>query len=73
MTFDQWWETLPSPSLPNYDDRIDRTLAKSAWNAALDEAARHFDGYTWGPFKSPAITIREIKDRSLPQSESEAK
>lgn len=50
--------------------QADKAGLAAAITAALEEAAKHFDGYTWSPYKSPAITIREMIVRLAPQSGS---
>lgn len=40
MTFDQYWETDEAFAYRHADER---TQAEAAWNAALEEAACHFD------------------------------
>lgn len=39
-------------------------LIRDTWVMALEEAAAHFDDYTWSPYKSPSITIREMITRA---------
>jgi hypothetical protein len=34
MTFDEWWSTLPSPALPEYDDAPLKNVARMAWEAS---------------------------------------
>lgn len=56
MTFEAWWKDNWHIACDSTDDQI----ALMAWNAALEAAAKHFDGYTWSPYKNPSITIREM-------------
>lgn len=56
MTFQEWYDKL-GPQIPHGHV----AQMAMAWNAALEEAAKHFDPYTWSPYKNPAITIREMK------------
>lgn len=73
MTFDEWWETLASPGLPDWDDTAQKNVARLAWNTALEEAAKLAEGDTLNAYRGGhgepgrltgreyAVEIRKLK------------
>lgn len=59
MTFDEWWSTLASPALPEYDDAPQKNVARMAWEASrlyVQSESQHGLADAWNSARAIDLT-----------------